>query len=113
MFLSRGFLMFYNGKGDGPHRRLWDTRGRWNGEAYIVSIDFVATFDSVSHKLLDQALAAAGASDKSRAIFRAIYTDSEEEKYVDEEDAEELGLDRPDLAKEKTQSSRVFDLGVV
>ena len=49
-----------------------DVIGR-DGEAYIVFIDFVAAFDSVSHKLLDQALAAAGAKDKSRAIFRAIY----------------------------------------
>jgi hypothetical protein len=49
-----------------------DVIGR-NGEAYIVFIDFVAAFDSVSCKLLDQALAAAGASDKSRALFRVIY----------------------------------------
>ena len=33
----------------------------------------MAAFDSVSHRLLDQALAAANASNKSRAIFRAIY----------------------------------------
>ena len=39
--------------------------------------------------------------------------DSEEEKYVDEEEAEEPGLDRPELAEEKKQSSRVFDPGVV
>eukprot|EP01050_Picozoa_sp_SAG11_P008248 SAG11_NODE_718_length_7584_cov_10.771009_2_plen_464_part_00 len=43
-------------------------------EAVIVFIDFVAAFDSVSHKLLDEALATAGASSKSRAIFRAIYS---------------------------------------
>ena len=39
--------------------------------------------------------------------------DSEEKKYVDEEEAEELGLDRPELAEEKKQSSRVFDPGVM
>jgi ribonuclease HI len=33
-----------------------------------------AAFDSVSHHFLDMALGEAGASDKSRAIFRAIYT---------------------------------------
>ena len=39
--------------------------------------------------------------------------DSEEEKYVDDEEAEEPGLDHPGLAEEKKQSSRVFDPGVV
>ena len=40
--------------------------------------------------------------------------DSEEEKYVGEdEEAEEPGLDRPELAEEKNQSSPVFDPGVV
>jgi hypothetical protein len=39
--------------------------------------------------------------------------DNEEEKYVDEEEAEELGLDHPELAEEKKQSSRDFDPGVV
>jgi hypothetical protein len=33
----------------------------------------VAAFDSVSHRLLDYALAAANTRKKSRAIFRAIY----------------------------------------
>ena len=42
-------------------------------ECVITFIDFVAAFDSVSHKFLDSALFEAGASDKSRAIFRAIY----------------------------------------
>ena len=42
--------------------------------AFIVFIDFVAAFDSVSHKLLDTALKAAGATDKSRAVFQAIYS---------------------------------------
>ena len=37
-------------------------------------IDYVAAFDSVSHKFLDEALAEANASDKTRAIFRAIYS---------------------------------------
>eukprot|EP01050_Picozoa_sp_SAG11_P031237 SAG11_NODE_9617_length_895_cov_5.216080_1_plen_58_part_00 len=44
-----------------------DVIGR-DGEAYIVFIDFVAAFDSVSHKLLDRALAAAGASNKYKVM---------------------------------------------
>jgi hypothetical protein len=44
---------------------------------------------------------------------RTSYWDSEEEKYVDEEEAEEPGLDRLELAEEKKPSSRVFDRGVV
>ena len=39
----------------------------------ITFIDFVAAFDSISHRFLDEALEEAEASDKSRAIFRAIY----------------------------------------
>ena len=44
------------------------------GEALVITfIDFVAAFDSVSHKFLDESLAAAGGSDKLRAVFRAFY----------------------------------------
>ena len=39
----------------------------------LALLGFVAAFDSVSHIYLDQALAAAGASDHSRFLFRAIY----------------------------------------
>ena len=42
-------------------------------KAVITYIDFVAAFDSISHRFLDEALEEAEASDKSRAIFRAIY----------------------------------------
>jgi hypothetical protein len=37
-----------------------------------VFIDYVAAFDSVSHKFIDDALCRAKASRKSRAMFRAI-----------------------------------------
>ena len=37
-------------------------------------VDYSAAFDSVSHKFLDIALADTGASAKSRAIFRSIYS---------------------------------------
>ena len=40
----------------------------------VTYIDFAAALDSVSHKFLDAALQKAGASRKSRAIFRSIYT---------------------------------------
>ena len=40
---------------------------------FVTFIDYSAAFDSVSHKFLDQALSEAGASVKSRALFRAVY----------------------------------------
>ena len=46
-----------------------------NKKSWIVTfIDYTAAFDSISHKFLDITLAKAGASRKSRAIFRAIYS---------------------------------------
>jgi hypothetical protein len=42
----------------------------------VTFIDFVAAFDSVSHKFLESSLFEAGASEKSRAIFKAIYEKS-------------------------------------
>ena len=39
----------------------------------ITFVDLAAAFDSVSHKFVDEALAVAGASNKSRALIRAIY----------------------------------------
>ena len=57
--------------------------------AFIVFIDFVAAFDSVSHKLLDAAMKAAGASDKCRAVFRAIYAKASAKVRVWSENGEE------------------------
>ena len=42
-------------------------------EMIAVYIDYVAAFDSVSHKFIDSALEKAKASNKSRAMFRAMY----------------------------------------
>ena len=53
--------------------KLMDSVLENNQECVITFIDFVAAFDSVSHRFLDLALFEAGASEKSRAIFRAIY----------------------------------------
>ena len=43
----------------------------------VTFIDYSAAFDSVSHKFLDRSLKNAGASRKTRAIFRAIYAAAE------------------------------------
>ena len=45
-----------------------------NNACVITFIDYTAAFDSISHKFMDVTLAKAGASRKSRAIFRAIYS---------------------------------------
>ena len=52
---------------------LYDHIINGNHNCTITYIDFKAAFDSVSHKFLDATLAKAGASRKTRAIFRAIY----------------------------------------
>ena len=39
----------------------------------LTFIDYSAAFDSVSHCYIDHALAEAGASPKTRAMFRAVY----------------------------------------
>ena len=54
-------------------RLLYDSVIRKNSSCVITYIDYTAAFDSISHKFLDKTLKAAGASRKSRAIFRAIY----------------------------------------
>ena len=54
-------------------RTLYDDIIAKGEELYVSFIDYSAAFDTVSHKHIDLALAAAGASDKTRAIFRAIY----------------------------------------
>ena len=43
----------------------------------VTSIDYSAAFDSISHKFLDRSLKNAGASRKTRAMFRAIYAAAE------------------------------------
>ena len=42
-------------------------------ELFATFIDYSAAFDSVSHKFLDRALKEAGASNKTRSMFRAMY----------------------------------------
>ena len=54
-------------------RTIYDQMLELGKKLYVTFIDYSAAFDSVSHKFIDRALKAAGASDKSRALFRAIY----------------------------------------
>jgi hypothetical protein len=54
-------------------RTLYDEMLEQGKDLYVTFIDYSAAFDSISHKFLDRALKEAGASAKSRALFRAIY----------------------------------------
>ena len=54
-------------------RSIYDEMLEEGRKLYVSFIDYSAAFDSVSHKFIDKALKAAGASPKSRALFRAIY----------------------------------------
>ena len=58
-------------------RVLVDQVIKENGKVFLTFIDYSAAFDSVSHKFLDRSLADAGASRKTRALFRAIYAAAE------------------------------------
>ena len=70
-------------------------------EMVTVFIDFVAAFDSVSHKFLDETLAEAKASKKSRAMWRACYTKASAAIRVRQNDgsgtdtySDKFGIDR-------------------
>ena len=54
-------------------RMLYDYIIAKKESCIVTFIDYTAAFDSISHKFMDATLAKAGASRKSRAIFRAIY----------------------------------------
>ena len=55
-------------------RTIFDDVMEQGREMCATFIDYSAAFDSVSHKYLDRALQKAGASIKSRRMFRAIYS---------------------------------------
>ena len=42
--------------------------------ASFAFLDYIAAFDSVDHVFLDEALQASGASNKTRAVIRSIYS---------------------------------------
>ena len=56
----------------------------------VTFIDFTAAFDSVSHKFLEKSLTRAGASEKSIAVFRAIYSKSTARVRVSSPGGEEV-----------------------
>ena len=58
-------------------RVLFDQVIKENKKICVTYIDYSAAFDSISHKFVDRRLAAAGASRKTRAMFRAIYAAAE------------------------------------
>ena len=55
-------------------RAIYDWALSQGKSIYVSFIDYSAAFDSVGHKFLDRALARAGASNKTRSIFRSIYS---------------------------------------
>ena len=57
---------------------------------FVTFIDYRAAFDSVGHKFLDRALQRDGASAKTRAIFRSIYTATNARTVVNGSDGETL-----------------------
>ena len=77
LFLSQSQAGFRKNRGTRDNvailRLLIDSVLEIGSSCVLTFVDFAAAFDTVSHKLLDEALAEAGASDKSRALFRAIY----------------------------------------
>ena len=56
-------------------------------------VDYAAAFDSVSHKFLDKALARAGASNKMRAMSRAIYRTASVFTTVSDADGNQIKTD--------------------
>ena len=76
------------------------------------SVEKAAELGVGSLSLEEDVAAQAVAHREDEEEARTGYWDSKEEKYVDEEEAEEPGLDRSELAEVKKQS-RVFDPGVV
>ena len=58
-------------------RILYEQVIKSDSKLYVTYIDYSAAFDSISHKFFDRSLANAGASRKTRAIFRAIYAAAE------------------------------------
>jgi hypothetical protein len=56
----------------------------------LTFIDFVSAFDTVSHKFLDEALREAGATEKVRGVFRAIYSAATASVRVRSQEGEEV-----------------------
>ena len=56
-------------------------------------VDYSAAFDTVSHKFIDKALAEAGATQKTRAMFRAIYKSASAKTEVEGTDGKVISSD--------------------
>ena len=64
------------------------------GESLTVNfVDYAAAFDSVSHKFLDETLVRAGASNKMRAMVRAVYNSAAAFTTVPDADGKVLKTD--------------------
>lgn len=74
-------------------RAVYDEMLEAGKSLYVTFIDYSVAFDSVSHKFLDQALKAAGASNKSRALFRTIYKAASATTKVHGTDGKEIYSD--------------------
>ena len=57
-------------------RLLMDAVLRAGKEAVVTCIDYRAAFNTISHRFLDESLAAAGVQPKIRRIVKAIYTEA-------------------------------------
>ena len=71
-------------------RTIYDDMLEMGEKLYVSFIDYSAAFDSVSHKFIDKALKRAGASNKSRALFRAIYNAASATTKVQSVDGSEV-----------------------
>ena len=80
-------------------RVLYDHIISGNKNCVVTFIDYAATFDSVSHKYIDEALKRAGASRKTRAIFRQIYAAAAGAARVYGTDDEHVFSQRFDIAR--------------
>ena len=64
------------------------------GESLTINfVDYAAAFDSVSHRFLDEALAKAGASNKMRAMTRAVYASASAFTTVQGADGKKIKTD--------------------
>ena len=57
-------------------RLLMDAVLRAGKQAVVTFIDYRAAFDTISHRFLDESLAAAGVQPKIRRIVKAIYAEA-------------------------------------
>ena len=74
-------------------RTIYDWALAERKDLHVTFIDYSAAFDSVGHKFLDKALQRAGASAKTRNIFRSIYSVANARTAVSDVDGETVFSD--------------------